>query len=94
MTQIYSNPKRENEPHALPDVEVFYMSDDEIESYGHDSIWFCPDDGFTYMPGGWYYWPCLPGCLPDGDPIGPFESEQAAIDDAQADAWQYDELDS
>ena len=31
---------------------------------------------------GFYWWPCFPGCLPDGDPIGPFESEQDAIKDA------------
>lgn len=32
---------------------------------------------------GWYWWPCFPGCLPDGDPIGPFVSEERAIEDAQ-----------
>ncbi len=32
---------------------------------------------------GWYWWPCFPGCLPDGDPVGPFPTEQAAIEDAQ-----------
>ena len=31
---------------------------------------------------GYYWWPCFPGCLPDGDPIGPFETEQDAIKDA------------
>lgn len=31
---------------------------------------------------GWFYWSCFPGCLPDSDPFGPFESERAAIDDA------------
>lgn len=32
--------------------------------------------------GGWYWQACYPGCLPDGDPAGPFETEQDAIDDA------------
>nr|ANO58286.1 hypothetical protein [uncultured Alphaproteobacteria bacterium] len=32
--------------------------------------------------GEWHWWSCFPGCLPDGDPIGPFDSEQQAIDDA------------
>ncbi len=32
---------------------------------------------------GWYWWACLPGCLPDSEPNGPFETAQAAIDDAQ-----------
>ena len=31
---------------------------------------------------GWYWWACFPGCLPDGEPMGPFESEQAAIEAA------------
>ena len=40
---------------------------------------------------GWYYWVCLPGCLPDSDPIGPFESEDVAIDDARSEAWQFED---
>lgn len=32
---------------------------------------------------GWYWWACFPGCLPDGDPMGPFETEQFAWADAQ-----------
>lgn len=31
---------------------------------------------------GYYWWPCLPGCLPDSDPYGPFDTEQDAIDNA------------
>jgi len=38
------------------------------------------------LPPGWYWWACFPGCLPDGDPQGPYESEQAAIDAAQENA--------
>jgi len=33
---------------------------------------------------GWYWWACFPGCMPDGDPSGPFQTEQEAIDDAPA----------
>lgn len=29
MTQYYSDPTRESDPHALPDVEVFYVNDNE-----------------------------------------------------------------
>lgn len=39
------------------------------------------EDRITYQP-GWYWWACFPGCLPDGEPMGPFESEQAAIEAA------------
>jgi hypothetical protein len=28
---------------------------------------------------GHYWWSCQPGCLPDGDPVGPFVSEAEAI---------------
>lgn len=34
-------------------------------------------------PRGWYWWPCLPGCLPDGDPIGPFATKAEALADAR-----------
>jgi hypothetical protein len=32
---------------------------------------------------GWFWWLCLPGCLPDGEPEGPFQTEQEALDDAR-----------
>ena len=31
---------------------------------------------------GWYWQAGFPGCLPDGEPSGPFETEQEAIKDA------------
>jgi hypothetical protein len=34
------------------------------------------ENGIT---GGWFYWYCLPGCMPDSDAIGPYESAAAAI---------------
>lgn len=68
MTQFYSHPEREGNPHALPDAEVFYAKPNELDGNSH---------------AGWYYWFCFPGCLPDGEPIGPFDSEQAAIDDCR-----------
>ena len=72
--QAYSDPARENDPHALPDVEVFHIPND----YQPET-----EDGNQQFPDGWYWWSCLPGCLPDGDPIGPFESEEEALADAQ-----------
>ena len=71
MSQHYSNPTRANDPYALPDVETFRL-DHTQES----------DDGALYGP-GWYWHACMPGCLPDSDPIGPFPSEQDALDDAR-----------
>ena len=36
-----------------------------------------------YSPGGYWYWFCYPGCLPDSDPVGPFRTEELAIENAQ-----------
>lgn len=42
---------------------------------------------------GWFYWFCLPGCLPDSTAFGPFETEDAAMEDARENAGVYDEGD-
>lgn len=34
---------------------------------------------------GWYWYAGFPGCLPDGDPLGPFSSSSAAYADARRD---------
>lgn len=104
--QAYSDPSRETDPHALPDVEIFPMSTDDFLQAAHDT-WMaealnnlvsdCRD--FEHLNpaaselaaieqaakelSGFYWQPCFPGCLPDGDPIGPFETEQEALADAQ-----------
>jgi hypothetical protein len=31
---------------------------------------------------GWYWQACHPGCLPDGDPIGPYATESECIEAA------------
>lgn len=31
---------------------------------------------------GWYWHACLPGCLPDSDSFGPFDTSEAAYHDA------------
>jgi hypothetical protein len=41
-----------------------------------------PDDTEPADRVGWYWWSCFPGCLPDGDPVGPFETEEEAVQDA------------
>lgn len=73
--QAYSDPKRADDPYALPDVEVFYSDGvNEAGGSGDDT----PADH-----AGWYYWYCFPGCLPDSDPIGPFATEAEALADVQ-----------
>jgi hypothetical protein len=80
MMQIYSDPERENDGHALPNVEVFYW--DNADAADYNDISMIADDDSKYTE-GWYWWPCFPGCMPDSDPIGPFETEAEAIADAQ-----------
>lgn len=76
MSQIYSNPARSLLPHALPNVETFYVSGFDGDYVDHNG---------DMLPGGWYWQACFSGCLPDGEPMGPFDTEEEAIADAQDD---------
>ena len=80
MAQIYSDPSRESEPYALPNVEVFGVSQMEV-NYNLANLDHA--DEYTITEPGWYWWSCFPGCLPDSDPFGPFATEAEAIADAQ-----------
>jgi hypothetical protein len=75
---IYSDPTRENDPYALSDVEVFYDDADIVNGHARNF----DGEGNPVEP-GWYWWPCFPGCLPDGEPMGPFATQEEAIADAQ-----------
>lgn len=79
MTRIYSNPERENDTYALPDVEVFYAGKGEVTWEGQEE----PSEA------GWYYWYCFPGCMPDSDAQGPFDTEEEAAQAAQDAAADY-----
>lgn len=72
---IYSDQRREEDPHALPNIEVFQNS-----TYGT----MVDEETGEPVPQGWYWWSCFAGCLPDGDPIGPFVSAKEAEEDVQA----------
>ena len=88
MSQIYSDPARENDPHALPDVEVFYRTLAENiadEWVGETRCAAHRIDDNEVWEAGWYWWSCFPGCLPDGEPNGPFTTEAEAVADAQGD---------
>ena len=74
--QLYSNPERENDKWSLPDAEIFW-NDGE---YCGD----CEEEDGEQMPEGYYYWYCTPGCMPEGDPIGPFVSAEEALAEIRA----------
>jgi hypothetical protein len=78
--QAYSDTTRESDPHALPDVEVFALSQLEA-NYNLENLDHADEN--TLTEAGWYWWTCLPGCLPDSEPLGPFNTETEALADAQ-----------
>jgi hypothetical protein len=61
--RIYSDPTKANDKWTLPDVEIFHG---EVEG----------EDGEKVL--GWWYQFGLPGCMPDSEPHGPFESAAEA----------------
>lgn len=95
--QIYSNPSRASLPHALPDVEVFLVTTNKFLHATKDTWQYVmlreqcgpgPDAIELAQQAsslaGWYYWFCLPGCMPECDPIGSFKTQAEAIADAQS----------
>lgn len=81
MPYIHSDPSRESQPHALPNVEIFFLS---YEEAGHMNKLEDPDfeSGMrARYSEGWYWVYGSPGCLWDGEPEGPFETEADAIAD-------------
>jgi hypothetical protein len=60
-----------------------FHAEETQEPYGSFEI-FWNDGNDAYKP-GWYWWACFPGCLPDGEPNGPFASSRQALNDA--DEW-------
>lgn len=77
MTQHYRDSSREDDAYSLPDVETFYRTKAENAADG-----WVDGDGEA-MGTGWYWWSCFPGCLPDSDPFGPFDTEEEALADAR-----------
>ena len=77
MTQAYSDPSREAEPHALPDLEIFELTEFDLA----EGEW--TDENDEAMEPGWYWWSCFPGCIPDSEPVGPFDTETEALASAQ-----------
>lgn len=83
--QTYSDTSRANEPGALPDVEVFYVSNRDwpecpICVPSDQSIGASEDFARHTEHVGWYWQSA-------GGPHGPFATKQEAIDDAKAEVF-------
>jgi hypothetical protein len=64
-----------------------YTMPRDAANSGHASCPSCGDDilsdDITHTDKiGFWYWTCLPGCLPDSDVSGPYDTAMAALTDA------------
>ena len=82
--------------YELTALEVAEMDDDVIRAYMRRPAYrlasmsgrarqsmlesIVEEEGIT---GGWFFDFCLPGCLPDSQPFGPYPSRDAAINAAR-----------
>jgi hypothetical protein len=70
-------------------MSYYQFKDENGDEYGSFEVFFETDNGVEFIPEadylaeGYYWRACFPGCLPDGDPSGPFDTEEEAIRDAQ-----------
>jgi hypothetical protein len=92
VAQHYSDPRRASDLHALPDIETFeapYARRCEgcaaLDLDGDFTRCECEDfEEYSWeSAAGWYWWTCFPGCLPDSDSCGPFDTEAEALADAR-----------
>lgn len=86
MPYLYSSKERERDLFKLPDIEVFYVDVRQIEQdrVTNSALWQDGSKPDITSP-GWYWWACCPGCLPDGEPQGPYETEAEAIEASKDD---------
>jgi hypothetical protein len=83
MTRFYSDPSREDETYALPDCEVFELTAEEVREFYKKY----EEEGDESIEGGWFYWYCFPGCMPEGPPMGPYDTQEEAIEAAREEVW-------
>lgn len=87
MTYHYLNPADEKDPYRLPNVEVFWVDEGEWfwDENGNRTDDRSDEEGIPYSScdKGYYYWFCFPGCMPDSNPYGPFETEEEAIENCR-----------
>lgn len=76
--QFYLNEEDVANEYTLPNCEVFYAEEGELWDNSSD-----PDEYDGISPEGYYYWFCMPGCLPDSEPYGPYDTEEEAIADCR-----------
>ena len=71
---------RDDDGNGYGSCEIFYM--DVCTACDYGKVKLAAGEGPANYEPGFYWQPCFPGCLPDDDPIGPFETEEEAMADA------------
>jgi hypothetical protein len=97
MSQYYMNPSDVNDPTKLPNILIMFcqygyckecrslrISEVGIKREAcNDPECKLEDVSVEITDAGWFWWFCLPGCVPDSEPNGPFEREDLALADAR-----------
>lgn len=79
MAYHYSDPSRESDPHALPDVETFQTDEDGYLD-GKPFVLPHKPGGTAYgVRLGWFYVFVTPLESWDSEPVGPYDSETEAL---------------
>ena len=93
MSYHYTDTNRENDPHALPDVEIFEINHTTLRrDYREFVLGMMADAAETDPTGlpidyvGFWYASGFPGCLWDSEPVGPFDTEAEALAEARESA--------
>lgn len=80
-----------SKPYCPGGYEIFELEAEDF-AQAEDGSWMADatrelaPDSFSNLTdcsslAGWYWQSCQPGCLPDGDAIGPFATEEEALAD-------------
>lgn len=77
MRQAYTSPADEGDPLKLPNIEVFRIPEDYP---------YMEDETGQLVGPGIYFWYTTPGCVPDSYPMGPYDSEDEALEEARVGA--------
>ena len=91
--QAYLDESRATDPYALPDLSIEHQEWITLEYQGETHRFDGIDDALDYVrevyrdgdsieintESGYYAAICLPGCLPDSDWSGPYDSEDDAM---------------
>lgn len=67
--------------HDNTSFEVIYFNESECQEMNENENLSYAKGDTEYEP-GYYYWYSLPGCYPDSEPFGPYETHEAAHDAA------------